>query len=66
MGITHNLKEVTASIEEVQENLDNYLDRVENDGICVIITRDGKPEAVLVPMDYLELIERMETELGRS
>jgi prevent-host-death family protein len=51
------------SIAEVRNNLADALNRAAYGGERVILERRGKPVAVLVSMDDLELLERLEDEV---
>src|SRR5690606_21598302 len=51
------------SIAEVRNNLADALNRVAYAGERVVLERRGKPVAVLVSMDDLELLQRIEDEM---
>lgn len=42
----------TVGMDELRRHLGRWLDRVESEGLTIIVTRYGKPVAALVPVDW--------------
>lgn len=54
------MTELTVAITELQRNFSYYIGLVEQGDVCVIITKYGKPQAVLLPVEYLNELEELE------
>jgi len=48
------------ALAEARKTLGTVVDRVRYQGENVVLTANGKPAAVVVPIEMLELIERLE------
>jgi prevent-host-death family protein len=53
----------TVTIERARVELSHVVSRVQYAGERVVITRRGKPAAAIVPLEDLELLQRIEDEL---
>lgn len=58
-----NLK--TYSIADIRTGIGNIIDAVLNDQERVVITRRGRPAAILLPLSAYELLDRVEQRLDR-
>jgi prevent-host-death family protein len=63
MQINHANNVHIITTAELRELLGDTLTAVSEEGRRVIVTRHGKPLAVLMPMDDLMLVERMEAKI---
>jgi len=53
---------MNANVVEVRNTFSDYLNRARYQGERIIIERRGKPVAALVPLEDVELLERLENE----
>ncbi len=59
-GITYNLSMTRLAAQNVQENFSDTLDRVVDKRERIILHRQGKNVAALVPVEDLALLEELE------
>lgn len=53
----------TVTIERARVELSDVVSRVQYAGERVVVTRRGKPAAAIVPLEDLELLQRIEDEM---